>query len=182
MWDTIRRDGVVGAVCVYTCTPRQAHHALPPVAIFTQARSFECSFFPLSRNACFQLFLRIRFLLPHATMSALPLEPVATAVAEPHVSSVPAVTNASAGSSHRVCDASSGGHYIALVLRIRSSSASVRGRGTCTCEEVRGTCTCSDCVTPAQQFLAAYTVASVMTGVNLDVTGLGNSTVLHHGC
>ena len=50
----------------------------------------------------------------------------------------------SAGSSHRVCDASSGGHYIALALRIRSASASARGRGTCTCEEVRGTCTSSD--------------------------------------
>ena len=50
----------------------------------------------------------------------------------------------SAGSSHRVCDASSDGQYVAPALPIRSASTSARGRGTCTCEEVRGTWTSGD--------------------------------------
>ena len=35
---------------------------------------------------------------------------------------------------------------------------------------------------PAQQFLAAYTMAAVKAGVNLDITGLVNPTVLQYCC
>ena len=144
MRDILRRDEVVVAVWVHTCTPHQAHHTLLPVAIFPQARSFVCSFFPFPGMRVFSCYARIRFLLSQATTSALPVKPVATTVAEPHVSSVPVVTCVAPVPVIECVTPSSDGQYVAPALRICSASTSARGRGTCTCEEVLGTCTSSD--------------------------------------
>ena len=100
----------------------------------TTRSSSRCHFF-LSRNACFQV-------LPHYVCAAGGTSGDCCGRASCEFSARRDLR--SAGSSHRVCDASSGGHNIAPALRIRSASASARGRGTCTCEEVRGTCISSD--------------------------------------
>ena len=171
-----RRDGVgeggtrERAVCVYTCTPHQAHHTLPPVAIFPQARSFVCSFFPLSENACFQ----------HVLCAAGGTSGDCYGRASCEFSARRDLL--SAGSSHRVCDASSGGQHVAPALRIRSASTSARRRDTCTCEEVRGTFTSSDLGDTR-----AAVPCRVLNGSRHDRRkpgrhDMGNLTVLHYGC
>ena len=88
----------------------------------------------------------------------------------------------SAGSSHRVCDASSGGQHVAPALRIRSASTCARRCDTCTCEEVRGTFTSSDLGDTR-----AAVPCRVLNGSRHDRRkpgrhDVGNPTVAHYGC
>ena len=168
--------------CVYTCTPHQAHHTLLPVAIFPQARSFVCSFFPFSRNARFQLFARISFLLSQATISPLPVEPVATAVAEPHVSSVPVVTYAAPVPVIRCVTPVQMVNTLLQLCGFAAPAPVLEDVALAPVKKYVAPVPAVTCVTSTQQFLAAYTMAAVMTGVNLDVTCLVDSTVLHFGC
>ena len=114
-------------------------------------------------------------------MSALPVEPVATAVAEPHASSVPAVTYAALVP---VIECVTPVQVVNTLLRFCGFAAPAPVLEDVALAPVKkyvAPAPAVTCVTPAQQFLAAYTMA-VMTGVNLDVTGLGNSTVFHNVC
>ena len=113
----------------------------------------------------------MRFLLPHATMSALPVEPVATAVAEPHVSSVPAVT-----APVPVIECVT---PVQVVNTLRplwgfaKSAVVLEDVAPAPVTKYVASAPAVTCVTPAQQFLAAYSMAAVMTGVNLGVATWG---------
>ena len=185
VWDTIRRDGVGEGGrrrCVYTCTPHQAHHTLPPVAIFSPSTQFLC--------AAFFLFLGMHvFSCSSECVSSSRMRLCLRC----RGTSGDCKSRASCEfrarrdvRSARMCDASSGGQLVAPALRIRSASTSARGRDTCTCEEVRGTCTSSD-LRDTRAAVPCRVLNGVHHGRHYDRRkpgrhDLGNLTVLYYGC
>ena len=132
--------------------------------------------------AAFFPFPGMRVFSCYRTMSALPVEPVATAVAEPHVGSVLAVTYAA---PVPVIDCVTPVQVVNTLLPLCGFAAPapvLENVAVAPVKKYVAPAPAVTCGTAAQQFLAACTMAAVMTGVNLDVTGLGNSTVFHHGC
>ena len=132
-----------------------------PLPFFPKHAVLCAAFFPLSEIACFQLF------------SVLPVEPVATAMAEPHVSSVLAVTYSA---PVPVIECVTPVQVVNTLLRLCGFAAPAPMLEDVTPAPVKKYVAPSPAVTwvtPAQQFLAAYSIAAVMTGVNPGVTTWG---------
>ena len=161
-----------GGVC--TRAHRIRHTTLfLPLPFFLQARSFCVQFFSPFSECMFSAVPANAFLPPACDYVCAAVEPVATAKAEPHVSSELAVTYAAPECVTPV-------QVVNKLLRLCGFAAPAPVLEDVTPAPVKkyvAPAKAVTCVTPAQQFLAAYsmvyTMAAVMTGVNLGVTTWG---------